>query len=345
MNVARVARPLPVLGLFGLGVLLAALAVVRAVEAGIHPRLLADALTLDLLVTVPLAYWFLAVRGAGFPRVSVLPVFVLSVAATRFVPGLESGRLLPWLEWVAIPAELLLLTIVARRALGMSRALAREGGSDALESLRRAAFELVEVERAAEIIAYEAAVLWYALAGGGRREAPAGEAFGVRRRSGYGPILAALLMAAAVEAIAVHLFVRHWSVVAAWILTGFTAYAVVWLIGDFRALGRRTILLTEDELVVCLGLRWTVRVPLSQILSVRVPSVRESSGPSVSASRPDHLRAVILGAERQIVELASELVAVGFYGIRRRVRSIGLSVDDPKRFLAAIESRIGKPGS
>jgi hypothetical protein len=319
-------------------VILAAVAVVRAMGAGTHPELLADALTLDLLVTVPLAYWFLAVRGAGWPRVSVIPVFVLSVASTRQVPGLEAGRLLPWLEWVAIPAEILLLTMVARRALAMSRALAREEGDDALESLRRAALEMVEVERAAEIIAYEAAVLWYAVAGGGRREGAGGESFGFRAKSGYGPVLIAILFALLAEGIALHLFVRHWSAVAAWILTILTAYAAVWLIGDFRALGRRTTRLTADELIVRLGLRWTLRVPLARIRAVRaITGPREPEG-------PDHLRAVLLGSERQLVELEAPLEATGFYGIRRRVRSIGLSVDEPERFLEALEGRLAAEG-
>lgn len=337
MNIERLARPLPTLGLFAIPVLLTTLGVVQVIEAGTHPRLLADALTLDLLVSVPLAYWFLAVRGARWPRLSILPVFVLCVVTTRLVPGLEQGRLLPWLEWVAIPAELLLLTVLARRAVAMSRVLRRNEGSDALESLRRAALELVEAERAAEIVAYETTVLWYALAGGGSRGTQSGaEAFGVRRRSGYGPILVALLLALTAEAIAVHLLIRHWSAVAAWILTALTAYAVVWLIGDFRALGRRPILVTADELVVRLGLRWTVRVPLARIRAVQG---KVGSGPP----DPGHLRAVIFGAERQVVELDSELVATGFYGIRRRVRSIGLSVDEPERFIDCLESRLGTP--
>ena len=339
MSVHRVARPLPILALYGVAILLTTLAVVQAIEAGSRPRLVADALTLDLVVTVPFVYWFLAVRGAGWPRLSVLPVFVLCVVIARLVPGLETGRLLPRIEWIAIPAELLLVTVLARRTVAMSRALRRSAGGDALESLRRAAFEMVRAERAAEVIAYEAAVLWYAVAGGGSHETDRdAEDFGVRRRSGYGPVLAALLLALTAEAIAVHLLVRHWSGAAAWILTILTVYAVVWLIGDFRALGRRPVLLTDDELVVRLGLRWTVRVPLARIRAVR-------GAGSLKPQGPDHLRAVLLGAERQVVVLDSEQVATGFYGLRRRVRSIGLSVDEPERFLRCLEPRIGEPGN
>jgi hypothetical protein len=53
---------------------------------------------------------------------------------------------------------------------------------------------------------------------------------------------------------------------------------------------------------------------------------------------------VLLGAERQVVVLDSEQVATGFYGLRRRVRSIGLCVDEPERFLRCLERRIGEPG-
>lgn len=339
MSVHRVARPLPTLALFGVAILLTTLAVVQAIEAGSRPRLLADALTLDLVLTVPLVYWLLAVRGAGWPRLSVLPVIVLCVVIARLVPGLETGRLLPRIEWIAIPAELLLLTILARRTVAMSRALRRSTGGDALESLRRAAFEIVRAERAAEVIAYEAAVLWYAVAGGGSHASDrSAEAFGVRRRSGYGPVLAALLIALTVEAIAVHLLVRHWSGAAAWILTILTAYGVVWLIGDFRALGRRPVLLTDDELIVRLGLRWTVRVPLTCIRAVQEAGSSKPQG-------ADHLRAVLLGAERQVVMLDSAQVATGFYGLRRRVRSIGLRVDEPDRFLSSLALRMRSPGN
>jgi hypothetical protein len=112
----------------------------------------------------------------------------------------------------------------------------------------------------------------------------------------------------------------------------------VWLIGDFRALGRRTTRLTADELIVRLGLRWTLRVPLARIRAVRaITGPREPEG-------PDHLRAVLLGSERQLVELEAPLEATGFYGIRRRVRSIGLSVDEPERFLEALEGRLAAEG-
>ena len=246
---------------------------------------------------------------------------------------------------MAIPAELLLLTIVARRAIAMSRALASDERDDALESLRRAALELVEAPRAAEIIAYEAAVLWYAVAGGRRNTSavegsvsPATESFGVRRKSGYGPVLIAILFALVAEGIAVHLLVRHWNAVAAWILTILTAYAAVWLLGDYRALGRRTIVLTADELIVRMGLRWTLRVPLA-----RIRAVRATSG-SGEPRGPDHLHAVILGSERQVVELDAPMEATGFYGIRRQVRTIGLSVDEPERFLAILEGRLPAGG-
>lgn len=328
---ARLVRPLPLLALFALVVALATLGVVRAAAAGIHPELLADAMILDLVVTVPLAYWLLAVRGAGWPRISVLPVIVLSTVVARLVPGLDRGGLLPAAEWLVVPAELLLLTFVARRAIAAGRDLRRGDRSDALEALRRAAMELAEVERAADVIAYEAAVVWYAMSRNPRRDPRDVETFVTRGRGAYAAVLAGLLPVLLIETLAVHFLVRHWSPLAAWILTALSVYAVVWLIGDFRALGRRRTQLTDEALVLRLGLRWTIRVPFSDIRSV---SEHPEEAPA------DRLRAVVLGAEEQVVELRRPVEAIGFYGIRRRVRSIGLSVEDAERFLTLLRSRI-----
>jgi hypothetical protein len=43
-----------------------------------------------------------------------------------------------------------------------------------------------------------------------------------------------------------------------------------------------------------------------------------------------------------VQRLASGVVATGLYGMRRRVRSIGLSVDEPERFLRCLERRLGE---
>ncbi|MCH7640164.1 MAG: hypothetical protein IH855_12010, partial [Bacteroidetes bacterium] len=58
------------------------------------PGLIAAAATIDLAVMVPALYFVLLVRRRGWPAVSVVPVFLLSLfAATLLIPEIHHGAL------------------------------------------------------------------------------------------------------------------------------------------------------------------------------------------------------------------------------------------------------------
>ena len=229
------------------------------------------------------------------------------------------------LEVLVVPPEIGLVTWISVRTW---RAVRRGGGDgDTLERLRSVAGEVLPVRRVAEVVAFEMAVLYYALFSWRRRIEPPGPGtFAYHRKSGYGAIVFAILVMMMAEAIPVHILVLRWSSVAAWILTILTVYGMVWFIADWRATRLRPILLDSGELKLRVGLRWTVTVPRDQIVAVhrKKPS---GSEPYVRASLP--------GTTPLWIELAEPVTAKGPYGIRKRARWISLSVDEPERFLQA----------
>ncbi|OGU07923.1 MAG: hypothetical protein A2W29_05105 [Gemmatimonadetes bacterium RBG_16_66_8] len=81
------------------------------------------AASLDLTLFVPFLYWLLVVRRAGAPWITVVPVFVLSVAAAPLVLPQGAEGALPVVRWIAAPAELLLLGLVARALVRARRQL------------------------------------------------------------------------------------------------------------------------------------------------------------------------------------------------------------------------------
>jgi len=62
-----------------------ALAVVRFVPRVDKPDLLSGAVTLDLVVLIPVTYYLLLVRSRRAPPISVVPVVLLSFAAASMV--------------------------------------------------------------------------------------------------------------------------------------------------------------------------------------------------------------------------------------------------------------------
>lgn len=332
-------RRLPVAGF----VLLAA-AVYAAEVLLVGPRLLPDrpelgagAITIDLVVGVPLLFYLLVVRAARAPAVTLVPVFLGSLFGASLALPEEHQRYLDLAGRLVVPLELLLLGWVAVRIHRGSSAPV-EGRGGPFERLRATLRQVLPSRIAADAVAHEAALLGCALlAWRARPDVREGElGFSVHRRNGYGGILAAAAFVTAAETAVVHLLVERWSPTAAWVLTALGLYGLVWLLGHFQAVRLRPVLLAPDALYVRIGLLWSVRVPYGDVAAL------EPAGTGAPARRaPGYLHAVTLGPARLLVELCRPADVDGMYGyVKRGVRRIGLAVDDAERFRAELASRV-----
>jgi hypothetical protein len=296
-----------------------------------------SAVTIDLTLIVPALYWFLLVRGRGWPVVTVLPVFLGSFLFASLILPPDRQATLHLIKYLAVAAELGLIGVLIHRtvrAVSHARGLA---GRDMLDRVRAAVRGIMPYGRAADLVASEVAVIAYALLSWRMAPIRNGNAFTYHRKSGYGALVGALLLAIAVEIIPVHVLLSQWSGGVAWIASGLAVYGGIWLVGDLRAMQLRPITIEEDRLVVRFGLRWSMSVPLDRIEAVRF------LGRSVVRDSVD-LRVVLPGEQRLSIQLASHVDAVGFYGLRRRVRSCELGVDDPAGLRAILESHVHRQG-
>lgn len=318
-------RPLGFLAAAG-AVYAAGLAVAAALSRVEDAGVVAAALTFDLALGVPLLYWLLLVRGRGWPPFSVVPVFLASLAgAAAVLPDHHQGALTA-LEWLVVPAELLLVGYLLTRALATARRLRAAGaGGDVYERLCEGAREVLGARAVADVLAFEVAILYYALFAW--RAAPdtagARAVVGHHRRIGYGGVLVGLMLAMTVEIVPVHLLLSLWSPTAAWVLTGLSLYGFLWLIGDYRALRLRPSVVRGDVLELRLGLRWNARVPLTSIRAVGRTGARPPA-----RSTPGYLQAVVLGEPTHLLELSEPVAVLGPYGWRKVARRIGITVDD-----------------
>ncbi|MEM1125072.1 MAG: hypothetical protein AAGI71_00355 [Bacteroidota bacterium] len=313
------------------------LAAVWFVQQGpaIDPAVVSVGVVLDLTVLVPLLYYLLLVRGRGWPGITVVPVFVVSTwAASALVPA-DQHALLGTLRTLAVPAaELILLGVIGVKAGRAVRVASNEraSGADRYAAFQAAAHSVVPVPGAARAAAFELALLYYAGAGAWKKPLYGPETFTSHRRSGYGAIVGAVLLAGVGELVAGHVLLSLWSTTAAWVHAALSVYGLLWFWGDYQALRHRPTVLTATHLEVRLGLRWTVAAPLRQFARVeRVPKTWQASDESV------YLNAVPLGAApTHVIHLTAPLDAEGLYGRRRSVTAVGLYVDEPERFEAAL---------
>jgi hypothetical protein len=135
-----------------------------------------------------------------------------------------------------------------------------------------------------------------------------------------------------VEMALVHLLVSRWSGSAALvlgILSGATLVSLVALILSFRS---RPVLLGPDGLRVRTGFLLDAHVPLEEIAFAQ-------SGFAPADYMPGGLlKANLLNAPNVVVLLRRDVDLPGAFGKTRRVHAVALALDEPGRFLPAIDA-------
>ncbi|HLK68270.1 MAG TPA: hypothetical protein VKU19_32780 [Bryobacteraceae bacterium] len=275
----------------------------------------------DVAVTVPLLYFLLVVRAGLQPAITLVPLCLVAfLRATYLVPGLLWVR--PALSASAELAVTALLVLRVRRAIRVPH----EG--DVLERLKSVAAEVVPVPVAAELLAAEIAVFYFAfLSWRTQPLVPDGSrAFSVHERSSAGMMFAALAGLSLVESVIAHVLIMRWSASAAWILTVLSVYGALWLAAIARSFALRPILVGRGQLTVRNGMLGSFCVPIDQL-----GIVRRGSGEDADWS------ALPLTCTTVELELSSPVVVAGMYGRKRQVKRIALSVDDVAAFEQALE--------
>ncbi|HEX3526755.1 MAG TPA: hypothetical protein VH988_06790 [Thermoanaerobaculia bacterium] len=322
--------PLLTFAFLATGIYAVAVIMVRMRPELRHPDAVSAGLLIDLLVVVPLVFYVLPIRRAGWPARTLIPLFLLSLTGAALVLPDQREMLKRVSEILSIPAEIGLVAWIAGRTRRSLRGTRGAGADDMLDRLRNVAREIVPLRGVAEAIGFEMAVVYYSLFAWRRRSPspPATRVFTYHRTGSYGALGFALLIVTIAEAIPVHLLVTRWSSRGAWLLTALAAYGMLWFLADYRATRLRPILLDEDILSIRTGLRWTVRIPRAHIVAIHKKAPKAEP----------FIRATLPGTTPLWIELSEPVTAQGPYGKEKTARWISVAVDEAKAFREAVVS-------
>lgn len=301
-----------------------------------RPDFFAAAASFDLTVGVTLMYWLLVVRrGLGAGR-TVLPVFLLSIVAATLTLPPGHRNLLRDARYLAIPFELVMLTLFVIAVRQAQRRLATVGVSlDVPERIRAVLPNALVTSRVLEIIATEVSIFFYAFASWGREPfvPPSAQGFSYHQRNATALTFYVLFFASIVEVAAVHFVLRAVAPRLDVPVLAVSVFGAVWILGFARAVQLRPILLTDDAVLVRSGVSWRVDVPRAAIASFEFGRVNPPP-----KRTPGYLRATF-GEPNMLITLHEPLRAYGPYGITRDVTRVGLVVDDLQEFQLAIARR------
>lgn len=288
-------------------------------------QVVATALVMDFTLSLPVMVYVLLVRTGRLPWMVLLPTFVAGYTLAALTIPSQHHAGLDAVGWLAVPAELavvIYLVLTTRKAFRQ----AGDDEGDFATRLRATAREVLAKRTAADIITTEVSILYYAFRCRPAASLRPGE-YSVHRESGYGLMLVGLGMVLIAETLAVHFVVTLWSNLAAWVLSGLSVYALVWLLGDYRAFSARPIRITARQLQLRLGLRWEANIPLSSI--VRVEPIVGSHGKAERGV----LHAALVGSPNVRLELDRVITVTAMYGLEKSVQSLCIRVDRAGDFI------------
>lgn len=301
-----------------------------------RPDLMAFASTVDLTLIIPVAY-FLFIRKTKIPKVTIIPVFVLSmVAAYQIIPN-ENHQTLDYLK-LALPIfELGVMSIMIwniRKTFlaykAQKRSVRRQGF---LETVHQAAAKAYGPGAFANVLATEVSMFHYAIIGWNpMKEAPKGQQYTYHKDNGYTAFFAVAIFAVVVETAVLHLLLMQWSLTAAWILTGLSIYSLFFVIGDFNAIRKRPIYLSDEAIKVRVGFRWRMDIPFEMIESITLRTPDKE--------KEEFANLILAGEANVAIKLKEEMTAEGLYGIKKRLDRLAIHIDDKHGFKAAVEERM-----
>lgn len=285
--------------------------------------------TFDLIVGLPLLFYFVVLRGYRLPLSTLIAAFGGALALAYWLIPPAQQQYLGWAGYLASGLEVVAVGLALGRVRRIAQAYraARQRGPDFLENLETAL--QAGLGRLAGPVLAEVALLRYALLGGwaAPEVGPTDTAFSSYRESGFGALVAVGGFVLVVESGALHLLLYRWNHVAAWLWLAVDVYTLLLLLAHAQAVRLRPVLVSATGVTVRVGLFWRVVAPRTALLSVGALTDAPAPRPGLlNAARP------LLTPPNLLLTFVAPVVVDGPYGLRRSVTQLALYLDQPAAF-------------
>lgn len=293
-----------------------------------RPETLSLGITVDLLLTIPLLYFFL-IRKTNIPNSTVVPVLLLGVlVGSAILPTDRQQHLEAFKTWGLPVVEMgIIFYVLFRLRQGIRRFRIRSGSTpDFFTALKSTCYEFLPKGLVLPVVT-EIAVFYYGFVNWRPRKLRDNE-FSYHRDSGTVPLLVAIIFIIAIETFVFHSLLLNWSETLAWILTALSIYSGVQLFGFLRSMSKRPYSIEDGRLILPYGIMSETEIELKELLAVEISS----------ADLPedgDTRKLSFLGSlesHNVVLRLKSVNELTGLYGRTRSYRNLAIYVDDKTRF-------------
>ncbi|MFC4402588.1 hypothetical protein [Gracilibacillus xinjiangensis] len=315
---------------------------------------------IDLVIILPLAIYFLGFKK----RVPLLVLFAFifwgMLLANWIIPREADGYLTYFnysviiLEAGIICLELFLFLAILKRLPLLLENYKKEKNHHyhfliSLSAAAERAFsfkneKLNKFRLVIRFLVTDIAAIYYSLFSW-RQKAPVlanGHTFTFHKDGGYQGIIFMLVHAMILEVVAVHILVAQFSHVAAWILTIFDVYALLFIIADYQAIRLSSIVLDEKGIHFQKGVRQYGFIKWGQISEIR----KNDKSPKEAAKDRESISLALHGIEQEpipyVLQLNEPVEIHQLFGFKKSIKSIYVKLDQPHLFNERINDYLEK---
>ena len=295
--------------------------------------LIAFGSSVDLALIIPLVY-FLFIRKTSIPKITVVPVFILSLTlAFQIIPS-NYHNTLSIIEMTVAPLELAIIGFLIYKVSQINRQLERSKATlrDFPERIKEVLIDLKTKPLLANVAASESSLFYYTIMGWKQPTALDELQFSYYQKSGYKSVFVLVLFLLPVETFVLHYWLMTISPVLAWVLTGLSLYNLFFVFGDRNAMRHRPIELEADHIKMNIGIRWAFELPYESIKKIELREGDEHSEKFVNLSS--------FGAGNVVIRLKEKIKVQGIYGIKKSTDKLVLSIDNSDKFFELVSERI-----
>ncbi|MFZ3587741.1 hypothetical protein ACOI1C_00400 [Bacillus sp. DJP31] len=154
----------------------------------------------------------------------------------------------------------------------------------------------------------------------------------------YGGFTFAIIFALVLEGVGISFFLHNWQPVIAWIHLVLSVYAILFLIADYKAIVRNSIIIDDSEVKIKIGFRSKIYVNIKNIKLIQDGKINFER----DKKRKDMINFTLLQFEEPNFEiiLKEPILYYDVLGRKTMVRCIYLSVDSKNLFFSGSEEGI-----
>ncbi|MDB5005550.1 MAG: hypothetical protein JWQ34_3775 [Mucilaginibacter sp.] len=302
--------------------------------APIKRDLTATAFLIDITITFPVIYYFLVIRPNKLKKWRLVFVFTCCCGVAYLILPAHQRHYIVQLRKLTVCLELgvVIYGITQVRKIRAAFNRLQAGFTDTAFNFNKSMTEVLGTNPVVKFLSTELTILYFGLFWW-RKQKPFSadvRSFSIYKESGYAALFGVILAVCVIEVVAFHLFLMHYSNIAAVILTVLSIYSIIFIIGDFSAIVKSPVIITQDQLLLRTGLRWRALINKTDIASVE--KIRDSYEPGENCFKGG----IMKGSVNVLITFNNPVLIERLYRKSIYATQIILCVDEAERFIGRV---------